>query len=943
MFLCCALHSSSDLQAHQIGAHREGVLNKIAPTTRQVNRQTPPGEPSLAEIREYLASRLTDPSDLEGEFFTEVPLQRQHLNNFDPLDTPLSSPSDRLLSPLVPNNHSPRSRTSSITLPLSPRILYPTWPQKDFQLPPTRPPTPLNISDQPSEPATSPPISPIDLQPMAALFHMPARGERSAPTFDKSKPRELIRFFEELEYLFTRAALTSESEKKKHVLRYVEFDVEQIWKTFPEYADATKHYADFKAAILVHYPDASGDYVYSLRDMDLLIGERQRLGISTTTDLSDYHLNFISITSWLIEKKQLGTLEQERGYLRAFQPRLLASINNRLQMKFPDKHPNIPHSVKDVYEAARFILQSATTAPQNYFAPTPPDVNPPFVPDGTVSIAKREPSIKKEDLGNILSEFTKTIVEAIQSNSRSRYPPNSTSSTSDSSSRACNFCGGPHFIRECLKVDELIREGKCKRNAEGKVVLPSGAFVPREIPGTLLSERIEEWHRRYPNQTGDTASLLCTIDHPQLAFEKADQPSSSRIAQSFQLSTTDRIATIEAELFSLRARGQKFVPVVRTRAQQARAAIADEMEEREAPTQALRHPRIEEVPDEEDTRSTVAKEKAVVAEPTPVTPSVEAPEHPYQKAKDAAYTPPANRNIGAPVKAPAVAKKQETAYKTLPPVHDPAIAADVYKRSMDASFTITQRELLSLSPEVRSQVRDVTTTRRIPNNPNLPSQNLLQAEEDPVDGDILEIFSSEIVNSEALHMRQHCRHLPSPPPDAIIVPDPIERYYRSLEPGEEPDIRCLEVAKDSFSIRAISAIVDSTRRHECIVDPGCQIIAMADDVCHGLALAYDPKIRLRMQSANGTLDWSLGIARNVPFTLGTITLYMQVHIIPNPAYDILLGRPFEVLTECVTRNYKNEDQTITITDPNTGQCSTIPTFPRGRKLRRILPRKDFHE
>ena len=183
---------------------------------------------------------------------------------------------------------------------------------------------------------------------MAAPFYMPARGERAAPTFDTSKPRELIRFFEELEYLFTRASLEEESEKKKHVLRYVEFDVEQIWKTFPEYSDPTKTYTAFKNAILVHYPDASGDYVYSLRDMDLLIGERQRLGISTTTDLSDYHLKFISITSWLIEKKQLGSLEQERGYLRAFQPHLLAAVNNRLQMKFPDRHPNIPHTVKDV-------------------------------------------------------------------------------------------------------------------------------------------------------------------------------------------------------------------------------------------------------------------------------------------------------------------------------------------------------------------------------------------------------------------------------------------------------------------------------------------------------------------------------------------------------------------------------------------------------------------
>jgi len=210
---------------------------------------------------------------------------------------------------------------------------------------------------------------------MANPFSMPARGERAAPTFDRTKPRELIRFFEELEYLFDRAALVSESEKKKHVLRYVDFEVEQLWKTFTEYTDATKTYQDFKTAILIHYPDASGDYVYSLRDMDLLIGERQRLGISNMNDLADFHLKFLSITSWLIEKKQLGTLEQQRGYLRAFQPRLLGAITNRLQMKDPDHHPNIPHTIKDVYEAARFILQSATTAPQNYFAPTPPNVS----------------------------------------------------------------------------------------------------------------------------------------------------------------------------------------------------------------------------------------------------------------------------------------------------------------------------------------------------------------------------------------------------------------------------------------------------------------------------------------------------------------------------------------------------------------------------------------
>jgi hypothetical protein len=768
---------------------------------------------------------------------------------------------------------------------------------------------------------------------MAQQYYMPARGEHAAPTFDRTKPRELIRFFEELEYLFVRAQLASESDKKKHVLRYVDFEVEQIWKSFPEYIDATKTYSDFKNAILVHYPDASGDYVYSLRDMDLLIGERQRIGISNTVDLADYHLKFLSITTWLIEKQQLGTLEQQRGYLRAFQPRLLGAITNRLQMKHPDHHPNIPHTIKDVYEAARFILQSATTAPQNYFAPTPSNVNPPFVPDGTVSIAKREPSVKQEDLGTMFTEFTKSIVEAINQSNRSQPNQGALAPNSAPRSTGCNFCGGAHFIRECLKVEEMIREGKCKRNAEGKVVLPSGAYVPRDIPPGLLSERIEEWHRRNPNQLA-AATLLHTIGHHTSSIT----PSPISIPkQAFQLSTNDRIATIEAELFNLRARKQKFTPLVRTRAQKAREPTIDETDEEDAAAvRAARQPRIEEVVDEEETQPAVEKDPPVISEPIIVPQPIIAPEHPYQNAKDAAYAPPVNRNLAAPFKAPPIVKRNDPAYKTLPAVHDPAIAADVYKRSMEAPITITQRELLSLSPEVRSQVREVTTTRRIPNNPPVASQNALQLEGGALSEDDLDNASSDTLYSQPL-----CAHNRTLPRGAIIIPDPIERYYRSLPPGQAPDPDRLIIAKESSAVRSIFAVIDTTKRKECILDPGCQIVAMSEDTCHELSLAYDPTIRLNMQSANGNTDWSLGLARNVPFTIGSITLYMQVHIIGSPAYDILLGRPFDILTESIVRNFSNEDQTITITDPNTGQRYTIPTFPRGKSFTLTVAKKDF--
>jgi hypothetical protein len=136
-------------------------------------------------------------------------------------------------------------------------------------------------------------------------------------------------------------------------------------------------------------------------------------------------------------------------------------------------------------------------------------------------------------------------------------------------------------------------------------------------------------------------------------------------------------------------------------------------------------------------------------------------------------------------------------------------------------------------------------------------------------------------------------------------------------------------------------LVDNQLKVEAILDPGCQIIAMSEDVCHELALAYDPTIVLHMQSANSSVDPSLGLARNVAFLIGTLTFYMQVHVIRNPAYDILLGRPFDVLTESVVRNFRNEDQTITVHDPNTKCITTIPTIARGPP--RILKKRQVFQ
>ncbi|KNZ71315.1 hypothetical protein J132_00043 [Termitomyces sp. J132] len=143
----------------------------------------------------------------------------------------------------------------------------------------------------------------------------------------------------------------------------------------------------------------------------------------------------------------------------------------------------------------------------------------------------------------------------------------------------------------------------------------------------------------------------------------------------------------------------------------------------------------------------------------------------------------------------------------------------------------------------------------------------------------------------------------------------------------------LTVTKDSQSLCTVMMLIDNKEEVECIHDSGSQIILMSAEIASDLGLSYNPNIVLNMQSANGTMDQSLGLARNVPCTIGNITVYLQIHILWSPTYDILLGCPFDVLTQSMINTLSDIETTITIMDPNTGQQHTIPTFPHGKSKR----------
>ncbi|PPQ83182.1 hypothetical protein CVT25_005355, partial [Psilocybe cyanescens] len=417
------------------------------------------------------------------------------------------------------------------------------------------------------------------------------------------------------------------TDKKAHATRLLDVEVADIWETLPSFSDNNKTYLDFKTDVLALYPDAAVDQKYTMADLDLLIGTQQHLGINNMSELAIYHHQFIVVTTFLINKGIISITE----------------------------HPAIPYEVKDVFTAASWVLQGTIQG----------IIQPQSILPTQLAIVAPPPSdsIKTENLSSILTEFTKSIVEALsQANQRST----SGSSYPHSGGTSCNFCGKEHFIRECDLVGEYIRAGKCKRNTEGKVVLPSGSFVLRDIKGNFLKDRIDEWHRQNPNQW------------PWVRL----------------LDTEDQIASLQAELFNLKSKQRGFTPVIQTRGQKAQ-------------------------------NNNVEPEDEPTPQPLPPTNPIETPEHPFRNAKDATYAPPRDQNIGALPPKTQPAKKPEPAYKPLPPIYDSTIAEAVYQLCASYREVTTSRRQPNNLETV--QVGTFETGTEGNNVPEVPEQTIPKA------------------------------------------------------------------------------------------------------------------------------------------------------------------------------------------------------------------------
>jgi hypothetical protein len=231
------------------------------------------------------------------------------------------------------------------------------------------------------------------------------------------------------------------------------------------------------------------------------------------------------------------------------------------------------------------------------------------------------------------------------------------------------------------------------------------------------------------------------------------------------------------------------------------------------------------------------------------------------------------------------------------PIEDRAIGNTLFNRMLDTQITVTTRKILATTPEVQKSIKDATTTRKVPTSVN-PAKAYINT------------------NMRLVSQVQLCCH----------------------------EVHCnLLVAKELHLLRAITPKIEGLHEVECILDSRSQIVSISKAVWRTLNQELNPRWKITMQSANGLHNESFGLIENLELKISGMKLHVQAHVIRNLAYDVLLSRPFDILTALHIKNYRNKWQTITITDPNSGKMVSIPTVLRGQPCFKSPPPEDIHQ
>jgi hypothetical protein len=731
-------------------------------------------------------------------------------------------------------------------------------------------------------------------------FVMPLANSRDAPRFS-SDAYGFKAFFEDVEELASRAKL-SDKDKITWACRYAGAE-RSSWEQTPCMAkDQTEEptWDQFKKEVETCYPHLCGNRRYTIHDLESLISRTKDFREMSREEFGEYYRRFLTYTSYLIENDRLSPRERNRDYLRGFPQPFRRKIVERLSIKKPDVLPDDGYKFADIHEAAQFTFSSNTN--ELLDDPVVPKSEP--VEQGAIM-----------ELTQVVSNLTRAVTAII-------HPPNQyfagqptpggvpQNTPPQDQRRGCSFCSAlDHFIRDCNVCKDYLRAGKVVRNEHGRLEMPDRTQM-RSLEGRNIREKIHKYYLSQGShgQEGPPHELVET-HFLEIPDDYIFDPEIDPVLDPVLDSTSDYVPPLAMNYVEDDEDGE-------LEAQRIQAQI-DEL--RQAQTFALEKGKKKMQFDgvEVMKRAGPPKPGSHLPPPPPsIGPTVHAQNPPRAppvsqpssnqpvsispnitgKQGTRAGDRPPQRPQGPmrPVELPPKPTADDPKFRYQAPIETSVKPIDLVDRALDTHFTITTRELLAASADVRRHVKDAVTSKKI-------SANAVEVDE----------VGAYLVDSPMLDSSHVYLDLHKYDPSSTASPSlPLRVIYPTFAPGVEP---------------------------ECILDGGAQIVVMRKDVWERLRVPITANRSIPMESADAGTTITLGLVENHPVQIGPITVYLQIQVVEIAPFEVLLGRPFFDVTSCSEVSTSGGRHEIRLRDPKNGSSYVFPTQPRARKRKCANP------
>jgi hypothetical protein len=523
--------------------------------------------------------------------------------------------------------------------------------------------------------------------------------------------------------------------------------------------------------------------------------------------------------------------------------------------------------LKEIYDTAQWILSGGL----------------PMLPSttSTVPVSKSEPI----DTQSIIQAMMMALVPAItQSMAQSITPliqqlSSLNQSTNANTTRAflCLFCGLiDHRLGNCPKVKDYINVGKCK-HINGKIQLPDGMELGRDLPGFNFQQKINNWFTSNPNTKVVPISEQNCTAHPcaTMGLWKISEPSMSQYHWAEQ-ARIEEVPTEDEDTNALESS-------VKAQEDDAILVAAQAIIEKRTMHSALKNIRFDSPPAHPFTGNPANHSTSTSPSAPSSSDKTDKPLSGSQALLSASSTAtPQKVTPPSPLPTSSSSTAPQFSFKT--PIEDSSHAQELYSMILNTPIPgITPRHILAASADVRKLVKEDTTTKKVP---------------------------TALVGT--------------------VTTDPGITHVAEAFP-QKFDVSAY-TARRLESLRSINLVINDDFSAECILDLGCQIVVIRKDVWERTKLPLLGMESMTMEAANPTTSNTLGLVKNLKVSVGDFLYFLLVQVVEKAGFEVLLGHPFTVIAQALTKDFSDGDQHITIFELVTKAQQTIPTFDRTRRL-----------